>query len=284
MQKINFSTHINAPKEKVWASLWEIFHYNTWTSAFMEGSTVKTDNWKEGSRILFLDGNGQGMVSMIAANKPNEFMSFKHLGVVKDGVEDTSSEAVSVWAGSMENYSLSGGNGSTVLSVEMDSTEDFKDYFMKTWPVALEKLKGLAEGTVKPMITVSATINAPVAKVWEAWTKPGHIMQWNHASDDWHCPAATNDLRPGGKLSATMAAKDGSFSFDFWCTHNEIKENELIDSTMGDGRLWKVIFKADGAKTTVTERFEAESENSLELQHGGWQAILNNFKKYTESL
>jgi len=284
MQKINFSASINAPKEKVWTCLWEIFHYNTWTSVFSEGSTVKTDNWKEGSKILFLDGNGQGMVSMVAANRPNEFMSFKHLGVVKDGVEDTSSEAVSAWAGLMENYSLSGENGNTVLSVEMECTDDFKEYFMKTWPVAFEKVKGLAEGTLKPVITVSAKINAPVSKVWEVWTKPEHIMQWNQASDDWHCPAATNDLKPGGKLSTTMAAKDGSFSFDFLCTYNEVKENELLHSTMDDGRDWKVIFKADADKTTVTERFEAESENSLELQHSGWQAILNNFKKHIESL
>jgi uncharacterized protein YndB with AHSA1/START domain len=109
-------------------------------------------------------------------------------------------------------------------------------------------------------------------------------MQWNHASDDWHCPAAANDLKTGGKLSATMAAKDGSFSFDFLAIHNEIKEHELLHSTMGDGRMWKTIFKADGDKTIVTERFEAESENTLELQQGGWQAILNNFKKYTETV
>lgn len=284
MQKINFSTAINAPKEKVWNALWELFHYNTWTSAFAEGSTVTTDNWKEGTKILFHDGNGSGMVSMVAANRPNEFMSFKHLGMVKDGVEDTSSDAVSAWAGSLENYTLTGENGSSALSVEMDCTAEFKDYFMKTWPVAMEKIKGLAEGTIKPVITVSAEINAPVAKVWEAWTTPEHLMKWNHASDDWHCPAAAMDVKQGGKFSATMAAKDGSFSFDFGGDYNEVKENEYIGATMGDGRMWKTYFKATGDKTIITERFEAESENSLELQHGGWQAILNNFKKYTETV
>lgn len=284
MQKINFSISISAPKEKVWGSLWELFHYNTWASAFAEGSTVKTDNWKEGSRIYFLDHNGQGMISMVAANKPDEFMSFKHLGMIKDGIEDTSSDAVSAWAGSLENYKLSGENGKTILSVEMDITEDFRDYFMKTWPVAMEKIKGLAEGTVKPVITVSAEINLPADKVWKAWTAPEHIMQWNQASDDWHCPASANDVRPGGKFTYTMAAKDGSFSFDFGGDYNDVKENEFIYATLGDGRMWNTYFKADGEKTIVTEKFEAENENSPELQHDGWQAILNNFKKYSETL
>lgn len=284
MQKINFSATINAPREKVWNALWDLFHYNTWASAFAEGSTVKTDNWKEGSKILFHDGNGSGMVSMVAANRPNEFMSFKHLGMVKDGVEDTSSDAVSAWAGSLENYTLTGNNGSSTLSVEMDITEDFKDYFMKTWPLALDKVKGLAEGTIKPVITISAEVNAPVEKVWESWTTPEHLMKWNQASGDWHCPAAAMDVKTGGKFSATMAAKDGSFSFDFGGDYNEVKEKEYILATMGDGRMWNTYFKADGNKTTVTEKFEAESMNSLEMQQGGWQAILNNFKKYTETL
>lgn len=285
MQKIRFTAPINAPREKVWDSLWgNIFHYNTWTSPFMEGSTVETDNWKEGSKVIFGDGSGSGMVAEVAANRPNEFMSFRHLGVLKDGVEDTSSEAVSSWAGALENYTLSGDNGTSTLQVEMDVTADFKEYMEKTWPVALEKIKGLAEGTVKPVITVSATVNAPVATVWNAWTKPEHITQWNHASDDWHCPNAAYDLRNGGTFSAMMAAKDGSFSFDFGGDFNNIVEHELIDATLGDGRSWKTYFKANGNQTTVTERFEAEGMHSLELQHGGWQAILNNFKKYTETL
>lgn len=284
MQKINFSATINAPKEKVWNSLWEPFHYNTWTSAFAEGSSVKTDNWKEGSKLYFVDGNGSGMISQVAANRPNEFMSFRHLGTLIDGVEDTESEKVSAWAGAMENYTLQEDGSSTTLLVETDITEDFKDYMMKTWPVALEKLKGLAEGTYKPVITVSAEVNAPVAKVWESWTNPEHVKHWNHASDDWHCPKASNDLRDGGSFSFTMAAKDGSFSFDLGGDYNEVKEQEYIHATLGDGRMWKTYFKADGDKTIVTERFEAEGMNSLELQQGGWQAILNNFKKHTESL
>ena len=284
MEKINFSTNINATKEKVWEILWNLDSYKAWTSAFMEGSYAKTDNWKEGSKVLFLDPKGSGMVSMVAVNKPNEYMSFKHLGEVKDGVEDTTSDRVKVWAGSTENYTLKGENGTTTLSVDMDITPEFKEMFEKMWPNALGKIKALAEGTAKTVITIEAEVNAPIEKVWNSWTSPEHIVQWNHASDDWHCPKAENDVRPGGKFSSTMAAKDGSFSFDFRGIHTAVKENSLIESEMGDGRKMKIAFENKGDKTLITESFEAEGENSLELQRGGWQLILNNFKKHTESL
>ena len=89
----------------------------------------------------------------------------------------------------------------------------------------------------KTMITVEATVNAPVEKVWQYWTEPKHIMQWNSASDDWHTPKSENDLRVGGKFSATMAAKDGSFSFDFWGIYDVVESNHRIEYTMGDGRI-----------------------------------------------
>jgi len=141
MKKLNFSTHINAPKEKVWNVLWEDGSYRAWTNAFADGSYAKTDNWKEGTKVLFLGPNGDGMVSMVTANKPNEYMSFKHLGEVKEGVEDTSGG----WSGAMENYILKEENGKTTLEVEMDSTDELSEYFSETWPKALEKVKQLSE-------------------------------------------------------------------------------------------------------------------------------------------
>lgn len=147
MEKMNFSISINAPKEKVWKVLWEDASYRKWTSAFMEGSYAETDNWKEGSKVLFLDGKGSGMVSMIAANKPNEYMSFKHIGIVKNGEEDLSSDEVKGWAGAHENYTLRQTNGTTELSVDMDISEEYKKYFTETWPRALDKLKELAEAS-----------------------------------------------------------------------------------------------------------------------------------------
>lgn len=137
--------------------------------------------------------------------------------------------------------------------------------------------------TDKTKITVAATVNAPVEKVWETWTSPKHITRWNNASDDWHTPRADNDLRVGGKFNTRMEAKDGSFGFDFWGVYDEVKTNELIAYTLGDDRKVVVSFTNNGNTTDVTETFEAESTNPVEMQQGGWQAILDNFKKYTES-
>jgi uncharacterized protein YndB with AHSA1/START domain len=136
----------------------------------------------------------------------------------------------------------------------------------------------------KTVITVEATVNAPVEKVWECWGNPQHITQWCNASDDWHAPRAENDLRTGGKFSTRMEAKDGSFGFDFGGQYDEVKTNELITYTMDDGRKVKINFTALSDTTEVVESFEAEDENPVEIQQGGWQSILDNFKNYTEAL
>jgi uncharacterized protein YndB with AHSA1/START domain len=210
-------------------------------------------------------------------------MSFQHQGEVKDGVEDTTSDSIKVWAGSTESYTLKAENGITTLSVNMDITPEFKEMFEKMWPNALEKVKALAEGTARTMITIEAEVNAPVEKVWNCWTAPESIVNWCYASDDWHCPAAENDIRTGGNFKTTMAAKDGSFSFDFGGVYAEVIENESIKYIMDDGRTAAITFIREDDKTYIEESFEAESMNTLELQRSGWQAILNNFKKYTEN-
>ena len=138
--------------------------------------------------------------------------------------------------------------------------------------------------TENVLITIEAIVNAPVQKVWDTWNKPEHIIQWCAASDDWHTPRAENDLRVGGSFSSRMEAKDGSFGFDFGGVYDTVKPNELIEYTLGDGRKVKILFNGNGNTTKITETFEAESTNSIDMQKGGWQAILDNFKKYTESL
>ena len=138
--------------------------------------------------------------------------------------------------------------------------------------------------TMTQPITVQTTVNAPVSKVWESWTAPKHITKWCQASDDWHAPKAENDLRAGGKFSTTMAAKDGSVSFDFGGTYSTVKTNSLIEYVIEDGRKVKIVFESLGDKTRVTETFDPEHTNSIELQRGGWQSILDSFKKYTETL
>jgi uncharacterized protein YndB with AHSA1/START domain len=138
--------------------------------------------------------------------------------------------------------------------------------------------------TNKTTITVEALINAPIEEVWECWNAPEHITQWSQASDDWHCPKASNDLRRGGHFNFTMAAKDGSFSFDFEGDYDEVVENKRLAYTMSDGRKAEVTFRAEGDSTHITETFDAENMNSHEMQRAGWQAILDNFKKYTEQM
>lgn len=138
------------------------------------------------------------------------------------------------------------------------------------------------ETTNKTAITVEATVKAPVTKVWDMWNKPQHITNWCYASDDWHAPHAENDLKIGGKLKTTMAAKDGSMSFDFEGVYTKVQENKLIEYTIADGRNVQVLFTSLGNETKVVETFEAEDTNPEEMQRSGWQAILDNFKKYVE--
>jgi len=131
-------------------------------------------------------------------------------------------------------------------------------------------------------ITIEATVNVNVETVWSKWTNPNDIVNWNTASEDWHTTKAENDLVVGGKFSSRMEAKDGSFGFDFWGIYIHIIPNELIEYTMGDDRKASVKFSANNEQTTITTIFEAENENPIEMQQFGWQAILNNFKKYAE--
>lgn len=135
----------------------------------------------------------------------------------------------------------------------------------------------------KTVVTVESIIHAPVEKVWETWTQPQHITQWCNASDDWQAPRAENDLREGGSFVTRMEAKDGSMGFDFGGVYDAVRTNEYIEYTMEDGRKVQITFHPKGNETKVVESFEAESQNPVELQKGGWQAILDNFKKYTES-
>ncbi|MDB5259037.1 MAG: polyketide cyclase [Candidatus Taylorbacteria bacterium] len=143
---------------------------------------------------------------------------------------------------------------------------------------------------MKQQITVTTFVNAPTEKVWRCWTQPEHIMKWYQASPDWHAPAAINDVRVGGRFMTRMAAKDGSAGFDFTGTYTEIEKHRKIEYKTDDDRKVSVVFarKENPAKPgeegcEVTETFEAESINSIEMQRGGWQAILESFKQYVEA-
>jgi uncharacterized protein YndB with AHSA1/START domain len=134
----------------------------------------------------------------------------------------------------------------------------------------------------KTAVTVESTIQAPIEKVWELWTSPQHITKWNTASHDWHTPKAENDLRVGGSFSSRMEARDGSIGFDFGGTYDEVEPPRRIAYTMSDGRRVQISFEEVSNGTHVAETFEAESQNPVDIQRGGWQAILDNFRKYAE--
>ncbi len=135
---------------------------------------------------------------------------------------------------------------------------------------------------MKP-ITITSFINAPISKVWECWTVETHIEKWNFASTEWHCPDAKNNLIKGGEFHYTMAAKDNSMSFDFWGTYQEIIFEKRIEIVLGDGRKVTVDFEETENGVQLTEVFDPENENPVDLQRTGWQLILDNFKTYAEN-
>lgn len=148
MQKLHWSITINAPREKVWHTMLDDATYRQWTKAFDENSHYKGD-WSQGSEILFLgpneNGKEGGMISQIAENRPNEFISIKHIGMIKDGVRDTTSDEVKKWTPAFENYTFTDKAGGTELTIGLDVAQEYKDMFEEMWPKALQKLKELAE-------------------------------------------------------------------------------------------------------------------------------------------
>jgi uncharacterized protein YndB with AHSA1/START domain len=133
-------------------------------------------------------------------------------------------------------------------------------------------------------ITISATTKAPVALVWKAWNEPEAVKQWNAADPSWHCPSSENDLRVGGKFRHRMEARDGSFGFDFEGVYNQVELHKEISYTMPDGRKVSTFFTEKDGGTYIESTFDPETENDPEFQRQGWQAILNNFIRYVESI
>jgi predicted 3-demethylubiquinone-9 3-methyltransferase (glyoxalase superfamily)/uncharacterized protein YndB with AHSA1/START domain len=154
---------------------------------------------------------------------------------------------------------------------------------MQMQKIDIDLLRRAALGAGNTTVTVEAVVAAPAEKVWHMWTEPAHIMQWNNASDDWHTPHAENDLRTGGAFLSRMAARDGSMSFDFSGTYDNVEQYRHIEYTIADGRRVWITFTASGDETIVTETFETENMHSAEMQRAGWQAILDNFKKHVET-
>lgn len=290
MKKIQQSIVIQAPREFVWAAIINDKKYRLWTSAFNPTSHF-AGGWQKGDKIRFIGTDDQGrqlgMAAEIAASDHLKFISIHILGLVSGDEVDYDSEDARQWAPSYENYHFESlTDQTTKFSVDVDTNDAYYDDMAKSWTLALQKLKEVCEKNLAPFasITVTTDVRAPLDQVWSCWTSVEHVKKWNHASDDWHCPAAVNDLRIGGRFIYTMAARDGSLSFDFAGTYTEVVQGERIVSQLDDGRMLKVDFTATGPDCTrVTETFEAENENTLDLQRSGWQAILDNFRKEAEA-
>lgn len=154
---------------------------------------------------------------------------------------------------------------------------------MQMRKIEIDKMRAAAENTSRKTLTVQTTVAAPVEKVWGLWTSPEHITQWNFATEGWHCPTATNHLRIGGTFNYRMEAKDGSMGFDFTGTYLDLNEPAYIHYELDDKRAAQVRFTAVDEGTFVMQNFEVETSNDPEMQRQGWQAILDNFRRYVES-
>lgn len=259
--------------------LWDDETYPKWAAAFSGGSKAE-GTWEEGSTILFLDDKRNGMLSEIVKNIPCSIMSFRHTGEVKNGEVQPLNEKSKEWVGGTETYKLEENNGFTTLTVELDTIAEFATFFKETFPKAIAIVKELCE---KPMmVNVTAEVEASLDKVWDYWTAPQHIMQWNTASPDWHTVKAVNDLTVGGKFSSRMEAKDGSFGFDFGGTYVSVKPKQQLIYSLEDERKVEIKFTETDGTCQIIETFEAETQNSITLQKMGWQAILDSFKSYVE--
>lgn len=285
MKKIHYSIHIPAPREKVWEATIGKEKYPQWTEEFCPGSDVQGE-WKQGEKILFVapnpNGSLDGMYSEIAELREHEFISIHHLGVLHEGKEITDTDEAKEWKDAYENYTLSDDGDGTLFEVDIDLEDNWIEYFNEVWPKALERLKEVAVDGQSSSVTVYTWIQAPIEKVWEYYTGAAHMRGWNFASDDWECPTASVDLREGGSFSSRMQAKDGSFGFDFGATYTKVDAPTSLSYTMGDGRSVDVALRAEGEYVQIAVRFDIEKLNSRDMQKGGWQAILNNFKKYVE--
>lgn len=278
MKQITFSTTIKAPAEKVWFCLWNNVNYKQWTRVFSEGSFALSD-WNEGSKVHFLSPEGSGMFSIISEMIPNKKMTFLHQGEVKENIEQ---EINNEWLGSEESYTLKEENGQTTLTASLTLDEKWQDYFSDTLPKALELVKQDAENGSAKLVTVQTLIDKPLQEVWDKYTRPEHIVNWNFASNDWHCPKAYNEVKTGGQFSHRMEAKDGSMGFDFEGTYTEVIPLKKLAFNLEKRKVWTEFTDFNG-KVLVSGSFEPEQTHSIYMQRDGWQAILNNFKKYCNS-
>ena len=282
MKRIVLEYTFETSSEYLWELIVDPEHYRYWTTAFSEGSKF-IGNWTKGSTIHFVmiddEGNESGMLSEVMESEWPNRIFIQHKGLVMNGIEDYESPQAKLWTPAYENYTMKQiEGGKCTFKMEQTIPEAFEDEFLDNWHHAFklmeERLKLLPDLNYR--ISLEAYSKHSPSEVWKRLTNPELVKTWNYASPDWHCPLASNSLRIGGEFHYEMAARDGSISFDFWGTYDEIEVDQTLGFTLGDGRKVSIhlIEKPWGA--LILEHFEPERDNSLHLQRQGWQAILNH--------
>ena len=277
MQPLTFTITIQAPKEKVWHTMLNLETYKQWASAFHPDSSYE-GNWDAHSTIYFVDQNKSGLQATVLENTLYLKIVLGNFIELKESV--LMQETSTMWQDATEAYTFNEVNGTTTLHVTTATPAEFAPYMEDAWPKALQKLQEMCEATTN-QITVACELNANIQTVWSAWTEPSAINTWYHASEDWEASNTTNTLATGERFSIFMSAKDKSFGFNFTGIYKTITPLTYLEYYLDDGRRVETTFTKTDNTVVVTQIFDPESVNSLELQKAGWQAILDNFKKYT---
>lgn len=285
MKRIQLERTFNTTPERLWELIVDPDHYRFWTSVFSEGSDFRGD-WSEGSQMRFTTDNPSGvedgMLSEIVENRWPEFLSIHHIGLVIDGIEDYDSPMSKEWTPAYENYRfIKKSENQCTFILEQDIPIPHVEIFTANWQKAFDAMAQRLTSTdvVGKVITLRERSSHSPFELWDRLINPEKVMTWNFASDDWHCPQAKNDLRVDGEFHYDMAAKDGSFSFDFWGIYSEIEPGVRLCFVLGDGRKVRIDLIEKPYGTLLEERFEAEQHNNLHLQRTGWQNILRNLAR-----
>ncbi len=282
MKRIHLEREFKSSPEHLWEMIVDPDHYRNWTTAFHEGSDFD-GQWAKGHKIRFISedekGLQTGMLSMIEDCTYPSFISIKHIGLVMNGIEDYDSEETKRWTPAYENYTLrANGNGGCLFELDQDMAEEEVQGFTAMWEKGFDSMQNLidTQTTLGRVITLREKSSLTPEEIWLKLVTPEKVMTWNFASEDWHCPKASNELKIGGEFHYEMASKDGEMSFDFWGTYTEIEPSKKLYFTLGDGRSVRIDLFEKPYGTLIEERFEAETANTLDLQRQGWQNILSN--------
>lgn len=278
MKTLKQAIVIQATPATIWSAIISDHKYRIWTDVFQENSQF-SGVWQIGEELQFTDGVG-GILAKVTTLEYPDTIELNYIGIVDAGTPIYLTSEASDWARATETYSLASlAPDLTRFSVEISCPNDAYLEFEQMWSEGMIAFKHVCESSDHDFtsLTVSQTVDKPVADVWSHWTTPTSITSWNFASPDWHCPTAVHDFRVGGHFSYTMAARDESFQFDYSGTFTAIVPNEYLQLLLDDGRQVAIHFIKVGETTAVFEVFDAETQNSHELQLSGWQAILDNF-------